>query len=142
MADRFGFNISSKQFKLAERNFISNGIKLAQLEMKENFEGETNSESGNAWNDISYRDFPPPILDLTGELKNEAIGNKPIIVGNSGTLTIDPIDERGKGYASYHQDGVNQYRSKDEFHREFVTQSEELTNKQTNLLLNEFNLIF
>jgi len=128
--------------KVVERRFLQKGIELAQEEMKENFDTESNKETGSSWNGISYRDTPPPILDLSGDLKSEAIGNKPIIVGNTGTLTIDPIDERGKGYASYHQDGENQYRSETEFKREFVTQSKELENKQVSLLINELDRQF
>jgi|ERR1700735_1101322 len=130
MAQRFNFRQVQTKMRTVERKFLVEGIKLAQEEMKENFDGEINSETGSSWNSISYRDVPPPILDLTGDLKSEALGNKPVIVGNTATLTIDPIDIRGKGYASYHQDGENQYRSQGEFQREFVTQSKDLENKQ------------
>ena len=132
--DRFGFNKLSKAIQSSTPIFLEKGIKLAQEEMKENFESESNAESNQSWNEISYRDVPPPILDLTGQLKEEALNNHPIILGNKGILTIDPIDSRGKGYASYHQDGENQYRDKSEFQREFVTQSEKLAQKQVNLL--------
>ena len=134
MASKFNFSAVQSTLKSVEKEFLVKGIKLAQEEMKENFESESSLEGNKSWEDISYRDVPPPILDLTGELKNEAINGVPKISGNKAVLTIDPIDSRGKGYASYHQEGENQYRSKSEFQREFVTQSTSLTEKQISLL--------
>jgi len=142
MADKFNFAAVSSALKNVEKDFLVKGIKLAQEEMKENFESESSAEGNKSWEDISYRDVPPPILDLTGELKNEAINGVPQISGNKAVLTIDPIDSRGKGYASYHQEGENQYRSKSEFQREFVTQSSSLTEKQVGLLENLVNNSF
>lgn len=130
MPNKFNFRQVAQKMRQVERRFLNDGIKLAQQEMKENFDSESNKETGESWNSISYRDVPPPILDLSGDLKGEALGNKPQISGNVATLVIDPIDHRGKGYASYHQDGENQYRSQGEFQREFVTQSQDLENKQ------------
>lgn len=129
--------------KSVETTFIRNGIELAREEMLENFESQSSKESGQLWPELSYRYEPPTKLDLTGELKNEVATSRPNVSGNKGVLVIDPIDEKGRGYASYHEDGVNQYKDKEEFQREFVTQSSELAEKQVRLLEtlinNQFN---
>lgn len=142
MSNKFGFSDIARRAKIAERNFLLKGIKLAQEEISENFSSQSSKQSKKSWNELSYRNVPPPILDLTGELKGDALGNKPQIFGNKAVLTIDPIDERGKGYASYHEDGINQYKSKDEFQREFVTHSNELENNQVSTLIKELNNAF
>lgn len=138
---KLGFDKLLSSFSNLEREFLTKGVKLAQREFEHNFESESNSESYETWNDV-VRDVPPPILDVTGKLKNEATTNIPILSKGKAVLTINPIDERGREYASYHQDGENQYRSKEEFQREFVTQSEELTQKQVNLLEREADKFF
>ncbi|MEO7531556.1 MAG: hypothetical protein ABIS69_09095 [Sediminibacterium sp.] len=138
--DRFGFN--KIRIDRVTKRFLTQGIKLAQEEIKQNFDTQSEQEHGKSWNSISYRNVPPPILNLKGKLKFIAINGKPSIVGNTATLTIDPLDDRGKGYASYHQDGINQFRSKDNFQREFVTQSKNLENKQVSMLIQELDKEF
>lgn len=151
MASKFNFKQVATRMKTVERRFIQKGIKLAQQEMEENFDTESAKEIGS-WEDLVYRDVPPPILDLKGKLKDAAINGKPVIVGNVGTLTIDPIDPRrvsgnfNGGYASFHQQtdsdgniigdaGFNKIR-------EFVTQSKDLESKQVSLLISELNNSF
>ncbi len=152
MPDRFGFNKISRRMNSVNRDFISDGIKLSQEEMKNNF--ETESANGSEWEDITYRDVPPPILDLTSELKNEAVNNTPSLnIGDNiaiGILTIDPIDpKKGKGYAEFHQqDGTGDTATKGSGDygrnkmREFCTQSSELDEKQVNLLITKLDKAF
>ena len=146
--DRFGFNKALNEIKSqATPNFLLGAIKLEQEEMKENFESE--SANGDPWKELVYRNVPPPILDLEGELKSGAIENLPKIEGNKAVLIIDPIDSRGKGYAEFHQqDGSGETATKGtgdygkNVKREFMTQSPELDEKQKNLLINELNKVF
>lgn len=148
MASRFNFkDVEKKMRSEVVPGFLNDGINLAKLEFAKNFESESNSESNEKWSELSpnYYGRDPedaPILDLTGKLKDEALNNRPVISGNKAILTIDPIDSRGKGYASYHEDGENQYRDKVEFQREFVTQSKELDEKQKRMLINKLDKAF
>jgi len=130
MGSKLGFGEVAMRIKKVERAFLQQGIKLAQQEFKSNFDSESNAESNEAWEDLTYRDVPPPILDLTGELKNQTTEGIPEISDGKAVLTIDPIDpKKGKGYADYHEDGIGRNKK-----REFVTQSNQLTDKQTELL--------
>ena len=142
MANRFNFSEIKNRMVSVERDFLTKAIDLAKEEIKENFESQSSLESGKSWPELSYREEPPPRLQLTGELMQESLNNKPTIIGNQAILSIDPIDKRGKGYASYHEDGENQYKEKEEFQSEFVTQSKELENKQVELLIRELNKVF
>ena len=140
--DKFGFSQAAAQMQRVEQSFIRQGIELAREEMIENIESQSSKESGSPYPELSYRTTPPPRLILTGALFDEIKENQPVIIGNKGVLTIDPTDEHGDGYASYHQDGENQYRDKEDFQAEFVTQSGELEGKQVGLLINELDKIF
>ena len=108
MADKFGFDKISKMMPQVRNNFLRGSIKLSQDEMLENFESE--SAHGKSWIPITYREPPPPILDLTGKMKEESISGEPVLSGNSAVLIIDPIDpSKGEGYADYHQqDGMGE----------------------------------
>lgn len=143
MASKFNFGSLSKQFQAkVERPFLDGGMKLAKDEFAGNFSTESNAETKNPWNDV-VRTTSDPILDVSGRLKTAATKDGGIVYGNKkATFNINPIDNRGREYAQYHQDGINQYRTKDEFEREFVTQSDDLNNKQENLLLNLINKLF
>lgn len=142
MADRFKFNQVAKKLKITTNRFLRGGIILAQKEMKENFKTESSKESGQMWPSLKYRTQPPPKLDLTSILKEQCLNNKPYIFGNKAVLTIDPLDSNKKfgsehGYASFHQDGTPIMAQ-----REFCTQSQDLTEKQVELLINELDRVF
>ena len=128
--------MSAEICKKIEKRFLTKGMRAAQSEIRRNFNKETDSESGNAWTMV-LRGYPPPILDVTGELRAQALhsGNV-VIMPHKAVLTIDPKDSTGRGYAVYHQDGVNVHQ------RRFVTQSAKLTTDQTNILLNEIDREF
>lgn len=127
---KLGFgDVAAKAIRI-KRDFLRGGILLAKQEIAENFNNQSNKETSMAWNDV-VRDVPPPILNVTGALKDDTTIQ---INESSAILTKDPIDKRGRGYASYHEDGENQYRSKSEFQREFVTHSLQLENEQIALL--------
>ena len=147
MADRFNFGEVARTFKSIEREFINKGIELAREEMITNISSQSSAESGKEYPELTYlidwRPKNPPRLVLTGQLFEEIKSNKIQIIGsNYGILTIDPEDEKGRGYASYHQEGENNIKSKDEFQSEFVTQSDSLANKQVNLLESLVNKAF
>ena len=144
MGSKFGFGTSAGKASGLASNFLRGGIKLAQQEFKENFESE--SAAGDPWQDLSYRDVPPPILDLTGKLKSEATEKSPEISVNGfsgkAVLNINPTDERGREYADYHeQDSNGEDGTKGDgdygrnVQREFVTQSDFLYAKQEALLV-------
>ena len=138
MADKFNFGRVASVMKSVEREFLTKGVELAREEAVLNIESQVNSETGEEYPEITYIVAggvkPPPRLILTGDLFDEVKGNPIEVRGNEAKLVIDPIDERGKGYASYHQDGENNYKSKDEFQSEFITQSSNLAEKQVRLL--------
>lgn len=124
---------------MVQSQFLKQGVELAREEMISNIETQSSKESGKSYPDLSYLingvEKQPPRLILTGELFSEIKENPIQISANSAKLTIDPIDpDKGEGYASYHQEGENNYKDKEEFQAEFVTQSDELANKQINLL--------
>jgi len=137
MADKFGFGDLARKMKTVEKRFLTGGIKLAQKEMSENFSSESSKESRESWADLTYRTEPPPKLDLTGLLKRSSIFGVPFIFGNKATLVINPIDSRGRSYAAYHEDGIGTNPK-----REFVTQSNELSNKQVNYLILQLDKAF
>lgn len=132
---KLGFDRIIKRLDRAEKEFLTRGMKLAQKEFSKNFKSQSDAEKGTSWLDVE-RGVPPPILDVSGELVAEATSPANIKFSkNFATLTIDPIDERGRGYAEYHQEGINQYRTKDSFQRRFVTQSSNLDREQKNALI-------
>jgi len=138
MGSKLGFGEVAMRIKKIERKFLEGGVKLAQQEFKSNFDSESSAESNEVWEDLTYRDVPPPILDLTGELKNQATEGIPEISDGKAVLTIDPIDpKKGKGYADYHEDGIGRNKK-----REFVTQSASLENKQIELLTELIDMAF
>lgn len=134
---KLGFDKSIRKIGGSKRSFLRGAIVLARKEFKRNFDTESDSESKKRW-DAVLRGYPPPILDVTGELRAQAVsGGRLEFKLNSAHLTIDPLDERGRGYASYHQDGTPQMHQ-----RRFVTQSEALSKAQQNLLDKTFGEIF
>ena len=138
MGSKLGFG----NLKLDEKSFFNSAIKEAKNEFSSNFNEEKNSESGQNWNKVK-REVPPPILNVTGKLKDSSTREGDIkISGNTASFEISAIDDRGHEYASFHEDGENQHVSKSEFQREFVTQSEKLTERQVNLLLKEVDKMF
>lgn len=140
--DKFGFNKVANAVRASEQVFLQKGVQLAREEMISNIALSNNQETGESYPPLSYREEPPQRLVLTGELLREVESNPIRVSGNHAVLTIDPIDERGRGYASYHEEGENQYKSKSEFQAEFVTQSSELAQKQINLLESLINSSF
>lgn len=130
---KLGFNKAIANYTKMEQAFFRRGMRAAQQEFKRNFDTESDAETGRSW-DMVLRGYPPPILDVTGQLRAEALSSKNVkIYRGKAVLTVDPIDGRGRGYAAYHQDGdgVNQ--------RKFLTQSTNLTRVQTNILLDCFD---
>lgn len=133
---KLGFNLVISKMKRLERQFLSDGMKLARQEFKFNFDSQSDAESNMLWHPVK-RKVPPKILVNTGNMKSEAIRTGKITtLPGKMILTIDPIDIRGNGYASFHQDGEGRIQ------RNYVTQSENLTNKQTNRLLDLLDKAF
>ena len=142
MGSKFGFGrIDTSGIA---RDFLAGGVRLAQEEWKGNFESE--STNGESWEQLTYRDVPPPILDLTGKMKDETVNGKPSIsvsgANGKAVLDINPEDERGRNYASFHEQkssgdtgeisGDGDYGHN--IQRQFLTQSEKLDLEQENLL--------
>lgn len=126
---KLGFDRSIKQIERANRIFLQRGIRASMQEFKRNFDREMNSETGQGWEAV-LRAYPPPILDVTGELRAQALSAGNVrYYGYKAVLTADPIDERGRGYASYHMDGTPNMTK-----REFFTQSESLTKEHLSIL--------
>lgn len=139
---KLGFDKVLQDMNGIEGVFLRKGMKISMIYFEKNFETESNTATGNEWNDV-VRDVPPPILNVTGKLKEETTNEKNVAyLGNKATLTIDPIDKRGKGYAEYHEEGINQYRSKSDFQREFVTEGEDMLDEIELMLINELNKAF
>ena len=129
---KLGFGQVERRMVRVERKFLTQGIKLAQKEFKENFNSESNSETGVDWEDWKIQHpGQNKILVKDGKLKDESLTNKPVIIssGSTGTaiLTIDPVDDRGRNYAAYHEESPSQGNN---IQREFVTQSSNLDIKQ------------
>lgn len=138
MGSKLGFG----SLKLDTGLFFRESMTAAKEEFASNFENEENNETGQNWNKVK-RDVPPPILNVTGALKDSATREGDIkISGNTSSFEVSAIDSRGKEYASFHEDGENQHVSKEEFQREFVTQSDKLTEKQVNILIKIVDKMF
>ncbi len=131
---KLGFQNLIAKYDDFEKDFLKDGISLAQKEFSENFDNETNSETGQSWADVK-RGVPPPILNVTGNLKSQTLDIKNVVFRKgSAVLTVDPIDARGRGYAKYHQDGFNHLSAGWIDSRSFLTQSPSLTFNQKLLL--------
>lgn len=145
---KLGFNISLQRLDEAKKKFLEEGMKLAQEEIKSNFDNQEDAETGKKWKDV-VRGVPPPILEETGLLKREALKKSNInyyLRGNDSraVLTIDPINSRtGDGYAMPHQKGFyNVLFDVMVAARPFVTQSGKLTRLQDTLFNTVFDKIF
>jgi hypothetical protein len=142
---KLGFDKALRQIARAEREFFQKGMKAAQKDFKKNFANETDSESGTRWHPV-LRNQPPPILDVKGKLKKEALdpANIKIYTGKA-VLTVDPIDtdrKRPDGYAKFQQDGFRHASGTDVPARPFITQSAALTTEQEKILLDVTDKIF
>lgn len=134
----WGFDEILRRYPRAEKRFLREGIVLAQKEeFAKNFILEENSESGVEWQETTK---PNPILKDTLKLREETLSQKNITVaGNQGILFIDPVDDRGRGYAAYHQESPSQGNN---IQREFITSSESLMDKQEALLISILDQTF
>lgn len=138
---KLGFDKILNNIHLIEKNFIKDAMNLAIKEFNHNFKTERNSETGINW-EKTIRPNPPKILDVTGTLKNKTtlaistlkIENSVFYKKVKATITIDPIDDRGRGYARYHQEGFKHTSGKFVVARKFVTQSLKLTLEQKRIL--------
>ena len=135
---KLGFGDVARKMAKIEKEFLRDGVRLAQKEFKENFDSTVNQESKVMWMGVK-RDVPPEILDVTGRLKNESIHNIPIITPGRAELTIDPTDDRGRNYAAYHEESPSQGNN---IQREFVTSSKGLEDAQERLLISLLDKAF
>jgi len=134
----WGFDDVIREYKRAEKRFLREGIILAQKEeFAKNFVTESNSETGVPWMDTTR---PNPILKDQLRLRQETLSQGNItIAGNKGILFIDPVDDRGRGYAAYHQESPSQGNN---IQREFITASNEILDKQEALLISILDQTF
>jgi hypothetical protein len=139
---QLGFDKVIQQIKSGQKKLLGDLIKISQEEFAENFETESNKETGDSWKPVK-REVPPPILVETGKMKDQTINGIPKIVGNTATLVIDPIDDRGRTYAAYHQQptdsGINFGHNVE---REFVGTSKETVEKHIEKITEEYNSYF
>lgn len=133
---KLGFDRILSKLSRAEKRFLQDGMRIAKREFKQNFDKEQNSETGNSW-DMVVRAYPPPILEETTRLRRETLYGEVIYSVGKASLIIDPVDKRGRGYASYHEEGTDIMPQ-----REFVTQSENSTNLQIEALYKRLDEIF
>lgn len=138
---KLGLNNLLKDFESLEKKFFDRAIKESKKEFRSNFNKERNHETDTDW-DMVLRVYPPPILDVSGLLKNEVLNNKHKTFKGVAILTVNPIDERGRGYAKYHQEGFFAKNGDFVAPREFFTQSSNLTRKHKEILLDETHKIF
>lgn len=139
MGSKFGFGYLASKVKAIEDDFLRRGMMAAQMEFQQNFEQEKNSETNIPWQE-TYRsiNYGAKILVDTGRLKAAATGFKNVVImRNKAVLTIDPTDDRGRAYASYHQDGDSKNPK-----RSYVTQSLSLTKRQKLILDASMDALF
>ena len=114
----------------------------SQREFAHNFENEVNSETGEDWTPLAESTLQSKenpdngILVDTGSLKNETLRGNIVYTQNSATLIVDPIDKRGRGYASYHMDGDGVPE------RDYITRSRTLGSNLENIALNHVDKSF
>lgn len=131
----WGFGTAMNRMQAQGKTALREMMDAAQKEFGENF--DTESAGGKPWDDV-VRDVPPPILDVTGELRGhvEAKGNV-AIMADKAILTVDPLDSRGRGYAEYHMEGTPYMPQ-----REFIVQTDSLTAEQEDIILNTIENAF
>lgn len=83
------------------------------------------------------RATPPPILNVTGRLKSNVATGLKIISYRAFRIEADPVDERGRGYAKYHNEGIGTNPQ-----RSFAKQDDLLTTTQLNILKEETGRIW
>jgi hypothetical protein len=129
---KLGFDIGLKAYTSQRRGMLREMMGAAQRTFDQNFENE--SVDGRVWEDV-VRDMPPPILDVTGQLRGNVVAKGNVqVAGDSATLTVDPIDKYGRGYASYHQEGTDRAPQ-----REYMRQTNDLTDEQVEIIADTFN---
>lgn len=134
---KFGFDKIARKYSAGEKRILVALIEDGRKEFKFNFQNEMNSENMSSWSAVQ-RPVPPKILIRTGKLSGEAIRSGRVVYrAGRATLTVDPIDERGRPYADYHQSGIGRNPE-----RQFITQSDGLTRTQVNTILKELDRIF
>ena len=112
---------------LDKNAFFIKAMEVAKDEFRDNFANEANSESGQDWQMVK-REIPPPILNVTGTLEKSATRAGDVqVTGNTAKFEISAVDNRNREYASFHQESPSKGNN---VQREYVTQSEGLTDRQ------------
>lgn len=83
------------------------------------------------WQDVK-RGVPPPILNVTGRLKQAVASGLRVVSYRRFQIEADPTDERGRSYADYHNTGKGNNPQ-----RSFAKQDDELTKIQLDILKTE-----
>lgn len=134
-----GFDKSIANIRSTKRLVLSEMMAVAKKEFKSNFDTESNTETGESWKEITEvtrsrrKNSDNPILEDTGSLKNATVNGNVLYTENTATLTVNPVDNRGREYAKYHQDGDGVEE------RAYITQSQSLTRKQEEIIFNNIN---
>lgn len=141
MGSKLGFGELLGYFKVAENDFLMEGAELAKEEFNKNFDSKSDKGDdegfGGEWAPLISRNEPPPMLELTGRMREKTV-DSPIQIGNGFSLfIIDPIDKRGRGYAEYHDQGTQNMPQ-----RRTIVQSKDLDFKQLNALMRNIDKAF
>ena len=126
---KFGFDRKAA----AWHGIMQNAMQQVANKTRDYFIVGFNTESwGSAkWQGV-VRATPPPILNVTGKLKNSVQNSIVSVTSNRVEMIADPIDNRGRGYANYHNEGTPQMPR-----RSIMKQEERLTKLQLNILEQE-----
>lgn len=102
MGSQFNFGVIAEQIPAA---FYAASAEMA-IYTKDYFVRSFNTQSwrGVKWENVK-RPVPPDILVDTGDLKSEVEDPIKEVSMNGFAMAIDPTDERGQGYAAYHNEG-------------------------------------
>jgi hypothetical protein len=84
---------------------------------------------GIPWEELLARDEPPPKLIVTGQLRQKTQDSIKEVTDKRAVLENESIDDRGRSYAAYHNDGTSRMVA-----RPFMWQTDKLTKKHLRIL--------
>lgn len=138
---KFNFAGLATKIKIAEKQWLEDGLNIAKEEFDRNFESQNDKgdeiSSGGSWEPLKYRREPPPMLQLTGEMRSVTKSAKNQFGNGFAFFIIDPKDSRGRPYASYHHEGTDKMAQ-----RRTVVQSNDLDAKQLKRLMEIIDNVF
>jgi hypothetical protein len=138
---KFDFAEIASKIKVAEKQWLKEGLDLAKEEFDKNFDTKNDKGDdegiGGSWEPLKYRTEPPPLLELTGEMRRQTKSATNQFGNGFGFFIIDPRDSRGRPYAEYHHTGTDKMAQ-----RRTVVQSSDLDAKQLKKLMQIIDNVF